>query len=79
MSQYLSVNDGSFVDPVSNTVIPNVYMAAGAVYGWVRNKSEKMGKRLMWAAIWGLAARLAPIPTGAVAAYKEGYLNKLVK
>lgn len=77
-TNYIASGDGSFLDPVSNKVVPGMYMTAGAVYGWYRNKDKDLKTKLMWAAIWGLAARLAPVPTALVGAYKEGLHKQIL-
>lgn len=69
MGNYIATGE-SFVDPISSN-LGLIALAGGAMYGYLKYKNKGTKKALMYAAIFGLAGRLAPIPTGAVIGYLE--------
>ncbi|KKU98108.1 MAG: hypothetical protein UY32_C0034G0006 [Candidatus Jorgensenbacteria bacterium GW2011_GWC1_48_8] len=77
---YIAV-EGTYLDPASNVIAnPNLMTVAGAVYGYWTNKGKTTKKALMYAALWGLGARLMPIPAiaaGAVLYFKPDLLKKI--
>ena len=58
------------IDPLSSGVFNWIGLPVGAAYGYLSTKGKDKKKRLISAAIWGVAGKFLPLPVIGYAGYK---------